>query len=234
MCGRYADRRHAAELEDYYRAAVVADSLRKRAPSWNIKPTTPVPLLLESVDDQGEVTRRLEQARWSLTPMWSKTLGTKFTTFNARIETAHEKPMYRHAVAHARAILPAEGYYEWVGEGKNKRPHYIHLPDDEPLSLAGLYSWWRDPEAPEGAEDRWHLTCTMLTSDAVETIADVHDREPVPLPPEWWGRWLDPAVEGTAELLHEVGEASLDVAGRLVHHEVAPLRGDGPDLTRAL
>lgn len=132
-----------------------------------------------------------------------------------------------------RAIIPASGYYEWVGEGASRRPHYIHLPDGD-LALAGLYSWWRDPAADKDDDARWHLTATMLTSDAVHTIADVHDREPVPLPRDLWDEWLDPTVAGDQELLDRVAAASLPIARELVHHEVAPLRGDDPALIEPL
>lgn len=230
MCGRYADIRQADALAREFAIDELSAAATEWEPSWNIRPTTGVRAVIESAAGEDQVARRLEVARWSLTPPWSKTLGTKFSTFNARSETAAEKPTFKAGVKSKRAILPADGYYEWVGEGKSKRPHFIHLPGGEPLALAGLYSWWPDPELPEDDDSQWRLTVTMLTSDDVQTIEDVHDREPVPLPAEWWDRWLDPSVTGDAALVADAVAAGLPIARELVHHEVAPLRGDGSHL----
>lgn len=76
-------------------------------PAWNIKPTTKVPVVLESAKGSDTPVRRLEPARWSLTPSYSKELRTKFATFNARAETAAEKATFRGSVKSKRAILPA-------------------------------------------------------------------------------------------------------------------------------
>lgn len=76
-------------------------------PAWNIKPTTRVPVVLESAKGEGDPVRRLEAGRWSLTPSYSKELKTKFATFNARSETAAEKATFRGSVKSKRAILPA-------------------------------------------------------------------------------------------------------------------------------
>lgn len=74
---------------------------------WNIKPTNRVPVVLESAQGEDQAVRRLEGARWSLTPSFSKELKTKFATFNARSETAAEKATFRGSVKSKRAILPA-------------------------------------------------------------------------------------------------------------------------------
>ncbi|MFC6355770.1 SOS response-associated peptidase family protein [Luethyella okanaganae] len=74
-------------------------------PSWNVKPTDQVPLVLES-DRNGTVTRRLESARWSLVAPFTKQLVSKYPTFNARSETAAEKATFAASVRSKRAIIP--------------------------------------------------------------------------------------------------------------------------------
>ncbi|MBG6109072.1 putative SOS response-associated peptidase YedK [Frigoribacterium sp. CG_9.8] len=64
-------------------------------PSYNIAPTETIPLLLQSAKGDGEVTRRLEPARWSLVPSWSKTLKLKYPTFNARAEYLASKATWK-------------------------------------------------------------------------------------------------------------------------------------------
>lgn len=61
---------------------------------------------------KDEDERRLELARWGLVPTWAKEIGVGVRAFNARIETAAEKPTFRSAFAKRRCLLPADGYYE--------------------------------------------------------------------------------------------------------------------------
>lgn len=69
--------------------------LPRLAPSWNIKPTQTIPVVIESAKGEGDVLRRLEPARWTLTPSWSKELKTRFPTFNARSEGITEKATWK-------------------------------------------------------------------------------------------------------------------------------------------
>ena len=51
MCGRYASTLSGEELGHYFHADEIADvELR---PSWNIAPTTNVPIVVEKRDDRG-------------------------------------------------------------------------------------------------------------------------------------------------------------------------------------
>lgn len=43
-------------------------------PVWNIKPTNRVPVVFEAANDGDQTMRRLEPARWSLTPSYAKEL----------------------------------------------------------------------------------------------------------------------------------------------------------------
>ena len=207
--------------------------------SWNIRPTDPIAVVLDSVRKDGATTepsgagtrvRRLESARWSLTPSFAKTLAMRGPTFNARSETAATKSMFANAVKSKRAIIPASGYYEWKTEGKTKTPFYIHpAPGDAgegTIAFAGLYSWWRDVAKADDDPERWVLTATILTMDATGPLRDIHDRTPVTLPSSWWNDWLDPAIEGDQSLVDAAVSASVAEAEQLRLHEVAPVRGD--------
>lgn len=199
-------------------------------PAWNIKPTTRVPVVLESAKGEDEPVRRLEAGRWSLTPSYSKELKTKFATFNARSETAAEKATFRGSVKSKRAILPADFYYEWHTQGKIKTPYAIHSPEDEILAFAGLYTWWPDKSLPEDHEDYWTLTTTILTRAAVGEVSQLHDRTPVTLPPSFWDEWLDAGQDGDQALVDAAVAVATPVAEALQFHQVGPLKGDGPEL----
>lgn len=221
MCGGYALAEPTEVLEDVFNVDVVGENLP--APSWNIRPTNQVNIVVDTIDDQGSVLRRLESARWSLIPTWVKGEPPKFSTFNARSEEAASKASWRDAVKSKRCLVPASGYYEWVVEEGMKTPHYIH--SDEVLAFAGLYSWWR--AVPE---DPWILTATILTMPTVPELAMIHDRNPVPLPRNYWSQWLNTVEMGTQESVDAAVKAAIPVAAVLSEHKVAPIRGNGPQL----
>jgi putative SOS response-associated peptidase YedK len=235
MCGRFAMDDTVNEL--------VTDFVEKTgrmpqdwrpgwAPSWNISPTESIPVLFESGRTGEEPRMRFEPAYWSLVPSWSKTLKVKYPTFNARAEGITEKPAWRGPIRSHRAIVLANGYYEWQGEKGHKTPYFIRHPDAHVIGFAGLYSWWADPAKAKDDESRWVLTATIITSDAVQTLADIHDRNPVILPEDMWEHWIDPSVAGDQRLVDEAVRAGVAAAGELVFDQVAPIPSgaDGPEL----
>lgn len=231
MCGRYANTKSGDELGAYFEADEVADVAMP--PSWNISPTQQVPVVVDRVpkdDPDGMPSRLVTSARWSLVPRWATELTSKYPTFNARSETVTEKNTFKGAVVRSRAILPADGYYEWHTVGDVKTPHYITDPEAGELAFAGLYSWWRAPFADGAEPTPWVLTTTMLTRAAHGPTARIHDRAPVTLPREVWDEWLDPTIEGDQSLVDMIVAESEAVLERLKLHAVVPLRGDGPQL----
>lgn len=205
-------------------------------PSWNISPTQTIPVLIHSAKGEAEPVRRLEPARWSLTPSWSKELKTKFPSFNARSEGITEKSTWKNPVKTHRALVPAAGYFEWQTdpETKKKTPFYIHASGGELLVFAGLYSWWKDHSKADDDPDLWTLTATIITSDAIDELLHIHDRNPVPLPRDWWNDWLNPEIVGDQNFVDAAVQAALPIASSLDIRQVAPLRGDGPYLVEAV
>jgi putative SOS response-associated peptidase YedK len=97
-----------------------------------------------------------------------------------------EKPSSRHLLAGNRCLIPASGYYEWKVEGREKIPYYIHPPDSSFVVFAGLYDPWTNPKGEE------LQTCTIVTRDADDQMARLHNRMPVVLDREDEQAWLDP------------------------------------------
>ncbi|GAA3130699.1 hypothetical protein GCM10020255_004350 [Rhodococcus baikonurensis] len=92
--------------------AVVFDTMHtvsdELPPSYNVAPTQPVRVILERTSHEepdAEPQRQLRTAKWGLLPAWAK---------DARSETVTEKPSFRSSAAKRRAIIPADGYYEWM------------------------------------------------------------------------------------------------------------------------
>jgi putative SOS response-associated peptidase YedK len=62
--------------------------------------------------------------RWGLIPSWAKDASIGSRLINARAETVAEKPAFRGAFRKRRALVPADGFYEWrkrEGAGPSSR-----------------------------------------------------------------------------------------------------------------
>lgn len=241
MCGRFAMNDAVNAMITDFVLATGRDPdewMSSWVPSYNIRPTDPVPILLESLldknDPDGPTTRRAELAQWWLTPSSAKVLRSSAPMFNARSETVTERPAFRGPIKRQRAVIPAAGYFETMPVDGKKVPQFIEQPGSL-LYLAGLYSWWADPDVAAGDPARWHLTTTILTREAVGDVARVHDRTPVTLPRDLIDTWIDPHVLGDAAFVDDMVDAATDVATELTFHRVAsPIRGDSPETIAAV
>lgn len=231
MCGRFVVANVGSELVGVLRVDLEADDLP--APSYNVSPTDPVAIVLDSIKTEPP-TRRLESARWGLVPAWAKDLSIGARAINARAEEVEDKPMFRKALEKRRAVVPASGYYEWKKVGDAKVPHYIHPADDSPLFMAGLYEWWKNPALADDDPARWVLSFTILTRDAIGHLGSIHDRMPLFLDPDFADAWLDPTTDNVGDILDAAIDAAPDVAETLADHVVAKavgnVRNNGPDL----
>jgi putative SOS response-associated peptidase YedK len=222
MCGRFVSASPPDQIARYFDA--VDDGEHALEPNYNVAPTTDVYAVLV---DGG--VRRLEVLHWGLVPFWAKSPSAGNKMINARAETVATKNAYRHAFRKKRCIIPADGFYEWkvVPGQKNKQPMYIHRPDGEPMAFAGLWEVWRNPDAPG---EELH-SCTVVTGEANEKMATVHDRMPVMLPPSAWETWLDPEVDDVELLGKFLVPAPPELIElRPVSTEVNNVRNKGPHL----
>jgi putative SOS response-associated peptidase YedK len=235
MCGRFVVAGASSDLVALFDVDLPADNLP--APSWNIAPTDPVSIVLDSIPkaaDDDIPVRRLEAARWGLVPGWAKDPKVGVTAFNARIETLGEKAHFKNAIRKRRAIVPATGYYEWHTVGDIKTPHFIHLPDGELFTFAGLYEWWRNPAAADDAPDKWLLSTTIITCAATGELASIHDRIPLFLQPELVDEWLDPHTDEPRDVLEAAFAGGEELAERAefyaVGRAVGNVRNNSPEL----
>ena len=86
-----------------------------------------------------------------------------------------------------RCILPVDGFFEWkANKGqKAKQPYAVAMKDGHPFGLGGVWENWKDPASGE-----WIRTFAIITTDANELVAEIHDRMPLILAPADYGRWL--------------------------------------------
>lgn len=168
-------------------------------PRYNVAPTQEAPVVVPG--------RGLAAHRWGLIPSWAEDPAIGSRLINARSETAHRKPSFRHAFRRGRCLVPVDGFYEWVPEGGRKTPWWIHRPDRAPFTLAGLREVWTPPGGGPPLE-----TFTILTCEAVGELRRLHHRLPLLVAPEHRGAWLhgpqaDPEAEIAALLGGVAGEA---------------------------
>jgi putative SOS response-associated peptidase YedK len=146
----------------------VQGSLFEPSARYNIAPTQPV----AAITAHGPSAERLlEPLHWGLVPFWAKDATIASKLINARSETVHEKPSFKHALSRRRCLIPADGFYEW--DRKTKQPTHFRVQGGALFAFAGLYEEWH---SPDGSSLR---TCTVLTTEANTLVAPIHERMPV-------------------------------------------------------
>lgn len=168
-------------------------------PRYNIAPTQPIPVIYA---EHGE--RHFRLMRWGLIPSWVKEPREFSLLINARLESAVDKPSFRGAMKYRRALIPADGFYEWQRRGKSKQPFFIRARNGAPLAFAALWETYVDKDG--GEID----TAAIVTCAANRSIAAIHDRMPVIVPPDRYEAWLDCDRVGAEEAAALVGAAAED------------------------
>ena len=202
MCGRYV----IISTPEAIRALFGYGEQPNFPPRYNVAPTQPVPIV-RLVDGK----RSFVLMRWGLMPSWVKDPKTFPLLINARGESVLEKPAFRNAMRRRRCLIPADGFYEWQA-GMPKRPHFVRARraadgSAPPLAFAGLWETWTGPNGEEID------TAAIVTTAANRTLAAIHERMPVFVPPEAFDLWLDCAnVEATeaAALIKPADDALLE------------------------
>jgi putative SOS response-associated peptidase YedK len=119
------------------------------------------------------------------------------------------KPVYNYRsdgreFSSGRCLILADAFFEFTAhtDPKAKRKHKwrFTLSGAEQFGIAGL--WRTDPEVGEAF--------TMLTTEPGEDVRPFHHRQIVVLPPQDFGRWLDPAISAR-ELTKPLPRGSLQV-----------------------
>ena len=189
MCGRYgrrADKQYIAERMQALASHHLDPSCF--APSFNVAPQTFQPVV-RLAGETGE--RELAIMRWGLIPFWSKDSKIAFSTINARAETVTTALAFREAMKSRRCLVPANWFYEWkkLPGSPPKQPYAVAMNDRELFAFAGLWERWNDKAAGQPLE-----TYTIITTGPNQLIGDLalHDRMPVILKSEDYGRWLEP------------------------------------------
>ena len=138
-----------------------------------------------------------KQQKPALFPMiWGFTTpGRKVPIIKARSESAAEKPLFLEAWETHRCIIPASWYFEWQhlpsedGRSTIKTKYAIQPKDGNITYLCGLY------RIENGLP-----VFVILTKEAGEDVAHIHDRMPLILPKEAIKAWINPSVSAKTVL----------------------------------
>jgi len=207
MCGRYVLKTLPQKIVEAI--ADVTPPLPLFTARYNIAPTQDIPVL--RIDKTGQ--RRMEMLRWGLVPFWAKDPAIGNRLINARAETLLEKPAFRDAFRRRRCLIPADGFYEWMGIGKAKQPMFIHRPDAGVICFGGLWERWKDLTSDTEIE-----SATIITVPASAVIQPIHDRMPLIIRPENYDLWLDPRTP-----IDRVQQLLTPYDGDLAAHPVSTL-----------
>ena len=165
MCGRY---QFTEERSDDI-AWIIRELEKKReAETWTlgeIRPGCKAPILLPS--PAGPTP---EIYIWGFRTQ-------KSLVINARAETAAEKPLFRDGIAAQRCVIPSTGFFEWDGD---KRKYLFTMPDSRALYMAAIFAV------------RGGIPCyCILTTEANNSMREVHDRMPLVLQKEQIEEWMN-------------------------------------------
>jgi putative SOS response-associated peptidase YedK len=151
---------------------------------FNIAPTQTVAAVRIGAGHQRELCQFL----WGLVPHWADDPSIGSRMINARGDTVATKPAFRQAFKARRCLIVADGFYEWQKTGRQKQPYYIRLKDDRPFGFASVWERWS--KSGQNIE-----SCSIITTEANELVAGIHDRMPVIVPPEAYDLWLSPETQ---------------------------------------
>ena len=182
MCGRF----YIAEEDTAEDLQRIIDSLNRRyngnSPAktrGEIRPTDIIPVVANSPS----------MAISAYAMKWGYTMPDGKPMFNARSETAANKPLFSDGMKQRRCLIPATCYFEWEKRGDRKIKHAIATRGQEMIYLAGIYR-------REGNQ----AACSILTREAAACVAHIHHRMPVILPAEAIPDWLNPRYDAVEVL----------------------------------
>ena len=225
MCGRYAAGRHRPEKAEKALRDLIQRHWPDMTPRYNVSPGTRIPLIRITAENGAELT----ELKWGLLPYWSKEPRIEYNTINAKAETVETKASYRVPFRKRRCLIPADGWYEWQALKSGKQKWWFHLADDSDFCFAGLW-------------DRWHRgdeiidSCTIIVTDAADSIKHVHDRMPAIIEPANYRYWLDPGIDDVPALKDLLKPAAVPLVAQPVANPKHPRDDDAtliePDATR--
>jgi putative SOS response-associated peptidase YedK len=175
MCGRYSITVDKSTIERRFGAKFLTGQ-QEFEPTYNAAPSQLLPIITT------EAPENVTLAKWGFVPEYGLPRGIRPQN-NTRYDPATGvKPMFQHAFSGRHCLVITDGFYEWKTDETGKHPYRFVMKSGELFAMAGIYA--RSDDGPP--------TFSILTTDANEVMAPVHDRMPVILPLGKERGWLPP------------------------------------------
>ncbi|MGK3142055.1 SOS response-associated peptidase family protein [Pantoea sp. C2G6] len=217
MCGRFAQ---YSSRDKYFKSlGLKADEIQydpEPIGRFNVAPGTRVLLLNEREEEM-----HLDPVYWGYGPEW----WDKPPLINARGETAATGRMFKPLWNHGRAIVPADGWYEWKKGHDKKQPYFICHQKKHPLFFAAI------GKAPyDKAHDKEGFV--IVTSSSNKGMVDIHDRRPLVLTADAVREWLseETTPERAVEIANDAAVPEKDFTWHPVSSKVGNIHNQGEDL----
>jgi putative SOS response-associated peptidase YedK len=221
MCGRFAQVIKYDQLQKMQRELSLNITSEQTEISYNVAPTHTV----MAVVPKGEL-RYPGFFRWGLIPSWMKEVP-KTAMINIRKETITEKPSFKASFIRRRAIIPANGFYEW--RASDKQPHFIQASGSDLIYMAAIYDAW------EAADGSFIPSIGIITQDANEFMTRLHHRMPVILQTHQIDAYLDYSQQNPEYLKNLLTELPNDyLRAYPVSREVNKVANNSPHLIEPL
>jgi putative SOS response-associated peptidase YedK len=179
MAGRYSLSHSKERLENRFSVKMV----EKWKPRYNAASLQDMPIITNANPKEFSIFR------WGFIPNWAPDESYATNLINARAENVMTKAPFREAIKFQRCLVPADGYFEWKKEGKNRIPYRITLNSDEAFAFAGIWDSWVRPNDGEVIN-----TFAILTVRANELVKEIHDRMPLIIPKSLETSWINNAL----------------------------------------
>lgn len=176
MCGRFALDSGADELVRHF-CLCRSFNIETRK---SIAPTQQIVIVRDNTRLNGFI---LSRARWGLPPARTVANEGAYGIICARAETIAETPAFHTAFTFRRCLIPTTGFYEWNHEGNSRQSYCFRMKDKSLFAMAGIWESWRSPDG------RDNVSCAIITTQANDMVAKIHDRMPVIIPRHGYGQW---------------------------------------------
>lgn len=217
MCGRFAQYNSRDEYFDSL--GLKPDEITfdpEPIGRFNVAPGTKVLLLNERED-----ALHLNPVFWGYGPEW----WDKQPLINARGETAASGRMFKPLWNLGRAIVPADGWFEWQKEGGKKQPFFIYHRKKHPLFFAAI------GKQPYG-QDHGKEGFVIVTSSSKQGMVDIHDRRPLVIAADAVREWLsaDTTPQRAEEIARDAAIPEKDFTWHPISAKVGNIHNQGSEL----
>ncbi|WP_299130650.1 SOS response-associated peptidase family protein [uncultured Winogradskyella sp.] len=188
MCYRLSNTAERDTIEKEFNATFKFPKLHKNNPVINGLEESFISVIT------AEDPKSISYAIWGILPKqfeddWEYYQNVQ-NTLNIESDKIEQEPLYNEALINRRCLIIVTGFFTYYLYRGTLYPYYVHLKNDSPFALAGVYNELKDG----------FLTCALVLSEANSFISKIHNYDhkmPFILNAEHQNRWLDKDLDST-------------------------------------